>query len=87
MTDDNNVFLFSPRQRGRGADDRPDAPHRYIDEEGVEWFQFCVDFEFDGSGWGFEIWAKDFADAEARVASLRENAKLGGQLYASIPAD
>ena len=66
--------------------ERPDGDCRMVDEQGVEWFLFAVDFTHDDKNWACEIWATDFADAEAKVASLRVTATLGGQVFGRVPA-
>lgn len=50
----------------------------------VEYPTFLVSYPFDGSQWGCEIKARDFAEAEARVKALCW-AKVDGQSVAKIP--
>jgi len=45
---------------------------------------FLLRYRFDGEEWGLEIKAKDFAEAEARLAQL-PFAKIDGELIASVP--
>lgn len=81
---DENIIPFKPRLK---PDDQPSEECRWTDHEGVEWFKFCVDFQFGGSEWSVDIWARNAEDAEGRVAALRSTAKLGGQLFDAIPWD
>lgn len=45
---------------------------------------YCCTYEHEGSRWCLEIRARDWADAEARVARLG-SLRLEGELMASIP--
>lgn len=47
---------------------------------------FCCTFNCDGSQWGFEIYADDWADAERRLTRLKQSAKIDGELHDKIPA-
>jgi len=51
-----------------------------------KWYEFACTFN-DGDGeFVFHIFARDFADAERRVACVRDTAKLSGQVYGTVPA-
>lgn len=69
----------------RDARTGPDADCRVSDEYGRPFGIFLIDFEHDGNTWSVEIPALDFADAEARLASLKGSAVLAGQLMARVP--
>ncbi len=47
---------------------------------------FLISYQHDGKTWGEEIKARDFEDAEIRLAKLR-HAKLDGELMFTIPAE
>lgn len=77
--------LSAERQK---REEQPDSEFRRVDDQGVEWFCFVVDFlvpqALGGGSWSFRIWARDFKDAQARVEAIKATATLGGQLYAEI---
>jgi hypothetical protein len=52
-------------------------------EDGV-WFLYLVEFDHEGSSWGFEVWARDLDDAKRRLASLQINARVLGQKMAEV---
>ena len=69
-------------------EDHPDAEFVCViptDGQPVKWFKFSYAFSHEGKEYSFDIWAKDFADAEQRLVSLKATAVLSGQLYAAIP--
>lgn len=69
--------------------DKPDADCVSIiveDGKPVKWFKFGLSFEAsDGKSYGTEIWATSWEDAEARMAAIRVNGHISGQIYAQIP--
>ncbi len=46
---------------------------------------FCAEYRHGESTWGLDFFAIDMADAEAKVASIRESLKLYGSLEAVLP--
>lgn len=75
------VSLADARDRRDG----PDAAHWMVDARGVKWFEFCCEFDDAGSTFCFNIWATDFKDAERRLGLIKENARVEGQIYATVP--
>lgn len=69
------------------AEEAPDQKFIYIDGAGDEWFAFDAIYEIDGSEFCFRIWARDFPDADRRLAALKINAKIDGQVYAEFSDD
>jgi hypothetical protein len=49
-------------------------------------YTYLFFYQFEGHEYGFEIKADTPEEAEARVAVLSSRAKIGGRLYATIPA-
>lgn len=76
-----NVVKFTPRK------ETPDADCIWTDEHGVEWFKFTCEYQYEGSRWGFEVWARSFEDAQARLGSIGCTGIVNGQLFAQIAAD
>lgn len=81
MSDD-NILVFRPK---RAEMPSPSSSHRFLDENGVEWFKFMLQYSFGESMWVFEIWAQDLADAEMRLNAIRETATVDGQIYETVP--
>lgn len=71
-------------ERNRRAD--PDPEFIRKDEYGRPLYCFGVDYTHSESTFSFQLWAYDWADAEAKVSSIRESAKVFGQLYSKMPA-
>ncbi len=55
-----------------------DADCQMIDHHGNQLFLFGVSWQFEGSEWNSQIWAKDQTDAEARVTAMRDTAQVAG---------
>jgi hypothetical protein len=55
--------------RARAAREHPDAEHIRQDHDGRPMYRFALSDQMDGKEWGAEVWAYDFADAEARVGA------------------
>ncbi len=72
----------------RAALEQPDANCVKHDEYGRPLYLFAYDFDHaDGATYGFDFWAYDRADAEAKLSSIRASARIVGQLFATdIPA-
>lgn len=52
--------------------------------DGVKWFMFAASYTTGDGSFSIRFWAKDFDDANSRVAAMRELLKLDGQLYSEI---
>lgn len=48
-----------------------------MDDANIE---FCAEYHHDGATWGLNIFAKDIADAVAKIESMRVSLKLLGEL-------
>lgn len=70
----------------RNAAAQPDPEFVKHDEYGRPLYTFLVDYVMGEKNIGAQIWAYDHADAEARVAAMRESLTVSGQLFAVIPA-
>jgi len=44
-------------------------------------FLFAIDWQHDDRNWTVQIWAYDWDDAEARIASMRKSLTVFGQVY------
>lgn len=51
-----------------------------------EWPSFAFSYELDGSEWEFQLPAKDFDDAERRLAAIIESGKVDGKVTLSVHA-
>lgn len=69
----------------RAKREEPDANCVKKDQFGRDMFLFALEYEFDGSRWCAEVWAYDWADAEARVAGMKDSLVVVGQTYGVIP--
>lgn len=63
----------------------PDAEHIYVDDNGNKWQRFSISFRHESvveskreQSFSFDIWALDHEDAERRLESIRQNAKVDG---------
>lgn len=52
----------------------------------IEQVCFTCSYMLAGREHSVHIWAKDWDDAEARVAAMREGLKVEGQIYSVVPA-
>lgn len=80
--DDGVIDLGAERNRRA----QPDPEFVRKDDYGRPLYTFLLSYEMDGSRWSTELWAYDFADAEARVAAMRESLKVDGQAFSTVPA-
>lgn len=46
---------------------------------------FLMSYRMDGSEWSFDIPAKDYADAQRRLAAIAMTGKVDGELKGSYP--
>lgn len=75
-----NVINFPNRNK-------PDNEHVFVDEEGTTWFEYtCSYTDARGVEMGFELWAVSPDDAKSRIAALKANAKVDGQIYKTVDA-
>lgn len=68
---------FAAERAARGA---PDPDCLATDAEGRPAQLYALDYRFDGRVLTLTIWASSFADAEARVAAMRESLVVVGQV-------
>lgn len=60
--------------------------HRYTDENGVEWYEYLVDYtDSRGVDMGIRIWATSFDDADARFRAIAETGRVVGVLCEEVP--
>lgn len=76
------VDLGEVRSRREQAANGPDPDCIVYDGEGRAMGIFAVDWEHDGRRWTVQIAAYDWADAEARVASMKAGLHVTGQVVA-----
>jgi hypothetical protein len=74
------IDLNSEREKRDG----PDAEFVFRDDMGVKWSTFSISYQTENGEFSVHIWATSMEDAEARVAALRETAKLDGQVYHQV---
>lgn len=59
----------------------PDEEQTYVDEGGVKWFKYGVDYKDQrGARMSFYIWATSLEDANERLESIKANACVYGQI-------
>lgn len=67
----------------------PDPEHVLVvaeDGQPVRYYRWGWEWDFEGGSWAGYFWARDHADAEARLAALKGSARLVGQVMAEVPA-
>lgn len=79
-----DVIVDLTTERNRRA--APDPEFVRNDDYGRPLYTFLLSYEMDGKQWSTEVWAYDFADADARVAAMRASLKVDGQAFGCIPA-
>lgn len=47
-----------------------------------QFHKFACSYRMDGGEWGFVIMARDYADAQRRIAAIGMTAKVDGQVFA-----
>jgi len=57
----------------------------HVDDEGMM-FKYVASYSHDGEVWGFTLWAKSFADAEARMKAIARTGEINGRLIQEIEA-
>lgn len=70
----------------RAKREQPDPEFVKQDDFGRPMYLFGLDYKMDGKSWGTQLWAYDFADAEARAAAMRESLAVYGQIMSEVPA-
>lgn len=56
-----------------------------VSVDGKTWKMFCAEYTAaDGIKYGFEFYALDFDDAEARINALRATAVVKGELFEQV---
>lgn len=68
----------------RRSDRDPEPAFRTSDHRGRAMFRFLAEYRIDGRTFGISFWAYDLADAERRVASMRANLSLQGQIFCRV---
>lgn len=65
----------------------PDANLVFMDDNGAMWFTYGVDYiDAEGRKMSFHFWAKSFADANERLAQIKINGCVYGQILSdNIP--
>ena len=54
--------------------------------DGTPYYKFGCDYVMpDGTEWGFDIWAKDWMDADERIRAIKLTVRNGGQIIETIP--
>lgn len=76
------VDLDSVRQKREQEANGPDPDCIVYDGDGRAMDIFAVDWEHDGRRWTVQIAAYDWADAEARVVSMKAGLHVTGQVVA-----
>jgi len=69
----------------RAALDGPDRECITEDREGRPMYLFALDWTFEGKPWTVQIWAYDWADAEARVGAMCDSLTVTGRVHAQGP--
>ena len=57
----------------------------HVDDEGMM-FKYVASYAHGGKVWGFTLWAKSFADAEARMKAIARTGEINGRLIEEIDA-
>ena len=70
----------------RNARELPDPEFAMKDGFGRALYTFGVEYHMDNATWSFNLWAYSFEDAERRVAAIREDGKVYGQIMETRPA-
>lgn len=50
------------------------------DENGDRWMLFTVDYVFDDTTYSYEIWARDFDEAERRIEAIGQTSTVFGRV-------
>jgi hypothetical protein len=59
----------------------PDADQVYVDDDGVKWFKFGVDYtDQRARTMSFPIWATSLEDAQERLSLIKDNSRIYGQI-------
>ncbi len=87
MSEDAERDNVTSLQRYINAKREPDEEFVKADEYGRKLYTFKYEFDHsDGHRYGFSIWAYDFADAEAKMDSIKASGRIIGKLYSTIEA-
>lgn len=70
----------------RNAAEKPDPEFIRKDEYGRPLYCFVLSFDMADRQYGTDLWAYDMADAEAKVAAMRESLRVDGQMFSVVPA-
>ena len=64
----------------------PDPEHVFLDDHGQKWYKFVIDYDDGDRPYSFIIWAHDMEDAQRRLALIKDNSEITGQIYKVIDA-
>jgi hypothetical protein len=78
----NNIIDLSAKRNER---EQPDAEFVRSDEFGRPLYTFGVEYRMDDRTYSFHLIAYDWEDAERRVAAIREDGKVFGQIMTAVP--
>jgi len=74
----NNVTSISDFSAKKNA---PDPQCTFIDDDNITWFEYTYSYKDERQRkMSFTLWATSVNDAKERLASLKANAQLDGQL-------
>jgi len=59
--------------------EKHNEPH-VVDMNGSTWLKYECVFKHDNKEYCFELWGKNFDDADARLKSIKETASISGQI-------
>lgn len=78
------IINLSDRRPG----DKPDpehVDHAFRTDHVDTTYRFTCSYEFDGTSWGLEIWARDLPEAERKFKAIA-GGRVDGQVFATVPA-
>ena len=59
-----------------------------IGADGLTYYKFGVEYLMpDGTEWIFDIWAKDWEEADLRLKMIKDTARINGQTLETFPAN
>lgn len=78
----NVIDLSAERDKRNG----PAPEFRCTDTDGFPMFAFLAEYEIDGRWFGISFYAYDLADADSRIAAIKESLSYRGQIMSVIDA-
>ena len=59
-----------------------------IGADGLTYYKFGVEYLMpDGTEWSFDIWAKDWEEADLRLKMIKDSGRINGQTIETFPAN